>query len=65
MASFFTDTLEFVFGVSELCFCGWDAERWIKEGYHASRYKWYIGNFRDYMKRLEAAIAKGKPPAKS
>lgn len=64
LASFFTDTLEFVFGVSELCHCGWDAERWIKEGYHASRYKWYISNFSEYMKRVEAAVGKDKPLAK-
>ncbi|SED25334.1 hypothetical protein [Bradyrhizobium erythrophlei] len=65
LAPFFTDTLEFVFGVSELCLCGWDADRWIKEGYHASRYKWYISNFPDHLKRLEVAIAKGKPPVES
>jgi hypothetical protein len=33
LAPFFTDTLVFVFGVSELCRCGWNAERWAKEGY--------------------------------
>lgn len=65
LASFFTDTLEFVFGVSELCFCGWDAERWIKESYSTSRYKWYMSNFPEHMKRLEAAIAQGKRPARS
>jgi hypothetical protein len=53
---FFTDTLEFVIGTSELCRCGWDAERWAKEGYSLSRYKSYISHFSDHMKRLEAAI---------
>ncbi|XFF02411.1 hypothetical protein ACQ3JU_1165 (plasmid) [Bradyrhizobium guangxiense] len=55
LAPFFTDTLEFVFGVSELLLCGWDAERWAKEGYSLSHYKWYISNFQDNMKRVTAA----------
>ncbi|MGP9812015.1 hypothetical protein ACTZWT_10930 [Rhodopseudomonas sp. NSM] len=60
LSSFFTDTLEFVFGVSELCSCGWNAERWLNERYSLSRYKWYISNFSGSINRLEAAIAKHK-----
>ncbi len=56
LAPFFTDTLEFVFGTSELCRCGWDAERWAKDGYSLSRYKWYISSFQEHMKRLAAAL---------
>jgi ApeA N-terminal domain 1 len=60
LAPFFTDTLEFVFGVSELCRCGWDPKRWAKEGYSLSHYKWYISNFSEYMKRVDAAVHNGK-----
>jgi hypothetical protein len=60
LAPFFTDTLEFVFGTSELCRCGWDAERWAKEGYSLSHYKSYISNFPEYMKRVDAAVDNGK-----
>jgi hypothetical protein len=42
LAPFFTDTLEFVFGISELCTCGWNADRWAAESYSVSRFKWYI-----------------------
>jgi hypothetical protein len=56
LAPFFTDTLEFVFGTSELCRCGWDAERWAKQGYSLSHYKAYISNFSEYMKRVTAAL---------
>jgi hypothetical protein len=60
LSSFFTDTLEFVFGVSELSECGWDTERWAKEHYSLSRYKWYISNFPEYMKRVDAAVGRSK-----
>jgi len=56
LSSFFTNTFEFVFGVSELCRCGWDAERWSKDGYSLSRYKWYMSQFPEYMKRVAAAL---------
>jgi hypothetical protein len=60
LSSFFTDTLEFVFGISELCECGWDTERWAKEHYSFSRYKSYISNFPEYMKRVDTAVAQSK-----
>jgi ApeA N-terminal domain 1 len=62
LAPFFTDTLEFVFGISELCHCGWDADRWAKDGYSLSRYKWYMSQFPTYMERLKAAL-EGKLPS--
>jgi hypothetical protein len=32
MSFFFTDTLEFIFGASDLIEAGWDIEKWIKAG---------------------------------
>lgn len=52
----FTDTLEFVFGVSELCTCGWNADRWAVESYSWSRSKWYISNFSENLRRLKQAV---------
>ncbi|MGY8666163.1 hypothetical protein Q3C01_27955 [Bradyrhizobium sp. UFLA05-109] len=57
LAPFFTDTLEFVFGISELCTCGWNADRWATESYSWSRFKWYISNFSQNMERLSGAVA--------
>ncbi|MHC2284010.1 hypothetical protein ACVME8_010680 [Bradyrhizobium diazoefficiens] len=52
----FTDTLEFVFGVSELCTCGGNADRWAVESYSWSRSKWYISNFSENLRRLKQAV---------
>jgi hypothetical protein len=61
LSPFFTDTLEFVFGISELYHCGWDANRWAKDGYSLSRYKWYISQFPVYMERVKTALEDKTP----
>jgi len=57
---FFTDTLEFIFATTELLACGWNSERWVKEGFTRSRLKWYIMNFAQNKGRVFAAL-KGGP----
>jgi len=40
--------------------CGWNSERWVKEGFTRSRLKWYIMNFAQNKGRVFAAL-KGGP----
>jgi len=55
LAPFFTDTLEFIFAVSDLQSCGWNTGRWAKESYSRSRLKLYLENYAHNIKRLRAA----------
>lgn len=54
-ATFFTDTLEFVFAAADLIEAGWEIERWIEEGTTMSH---PFGRFRvGYAERLAALKA--------
>ncbi|WP_419952177.1 hypothetical protein [Methylobacterium sp.] len=57
---FFTDTLEFVFSVTELTYCGWDIGRWNKDAYSSSPLKNYMRNFSMNMIQLDAGTARYK-----
>jgi len=57
LAPFFTDTLEFIFAVSDLQSCGWNTGRWAKESYNRSRLKSYLETYANNVKRLRAAEA--------
>jgi hypothetical protein len=56
-APFFTDTLEFIFAVSDLQSCGWNVQRWSTEHFHSSRLKWYLRNYSDRYCQLKSAIS--------
>ena len=57
--NFLTDTLEFVFAVSELIEAGWDIESWNYNrsthpfGRYLGNYKSYLGNYREDLKKLK------------
>lgn len=55
--SFFTDALEFVFGVSDLVECGWDLDAWMK-GWPQSDHPYgaFILEFRERERSLKAAL---------
>lgn len=55
LAPFFTDTLEFIFAVSDLQSCGWNVERWASESFGSSRLKTYLYGYNENCKRLRAA----------
>ncbi len=60
-APFFTDTLEFIFGASDLIEAGWDAEKWNKAGTTLSH---PFGRFRtSYVENLANLKAKLAPNA--
>lgn len=57
--SFFTDALEFVFGVSDLVECGWDFDAWLKGHPQTDHpYGAFILEFRERERRLNAALNK-------
>jgi len=55
-ATFFTDTLEFIFAAYELKKCGWDVVRWLGESFSRSRLKWYIRNYKHHLALLKETI---------
>lgn len=57
-APFFTDTLEFIFATSELGLCGWNSRRWAKESFSGSRLKWYMSNYMEHAKLVNASLGK-------
>jgi hypothetical protein len=53
-AGFFTDTLEFVFGVSDLIECGWDFPGWISKGSSLSHpFSAYVFNYKESLSRFK------------
>lgn len=57
--NFLTDTLEFVFAVSELIEAGWDIENWNYNrsthpfGHYLGNYKSYLENYREDLEKLK------------
>jgi ApeA N-terminal domain 1 len=51
----FTDTLEFLFAMSELTECGWNANRWVKQTGHG-RLRQYIQYFPESLEKLKDAM---------
>src|SRR6266566_1484123 len=51
-APFLTDTLEFIFAVSDLHSCGWNVDRWAAESFGRSRLKSYLYSYRENYTRL-------------
>ena len=48
---FLADTLEFVYGTSELLLCGWDMKEWLKRSqFH--RFSEYVRNYKQLLKKL-------------
>ncbi|WP_457811888.1 HEPN domain-containing protein [Sinorhizobium meliloti] len=55
--AFLTDTLEFVFAVSDLLDLGWDFKSWMGEGTSMTHaFGAYIINYRENMRRLNALV---------
>lgn len=54
-APFLTDTLEFIFAVSDLQSCGWNIGRWEKEAFTHGRLKSYLHGYSHYVKELKSA----------
>ena len=57
---FLTDTLEFVFAVSDLIEAGWDVERWLNDGkiaYHV--FGSYIIHYKGNLQRLKNLLSQG------
>jgi len=52
LSRFFTDTLEFIFVVSDLADCGWNAERWLNEGTGHSPFHNYLLSYSQNLERL-------------
>ena len=54
---FFTDTLEFVFGTSDLLQSGWDMNEWTKRyGGHSHRFGEYLNTYRESLAKLQALL---------
>ena len=59
VASFFTDTLEFVFAASDLIESGWDMEKWAAEPSTLSHpFGRYLFSYSEGLERLRAAVAR-------
>lgn len=55
--AFITDTLEFVFAISDLLDLGWDLKNWMGEGTSMSHaFSAYILNYPENMRRLKALV---------
>jgi hypothetical protein len=55
LMSLFTDTLEFIFVMSELVACGWNFDRWIKRLGGSARFREYIRSYDAALKHVKKA----------
>lgn len=57
--AFITDTLEFVFAISDLIDLGWDLKRWLAHGFSMTHaFGVYVVNYPENLRRLEALVKK-------
>jgi hypothetical protein len=54
--AFLTDTLEFVFAVSDLLDLGWDFKSWMGEGTSMTHACTYMINYPENMRRINALV---------
>ena len=54
LASFFTDTLEFVFVASDLSECGWDDARWVNQA-DRGRFRLFLHGYQQGLSELKKA----------
>lgn len=58
---FLTDTLEFVFGASDLIECGWDMAEWMERGTTMSHpFGRYAASYLDNLRQLNSVLPEGK-----
>ena len=59
LVAFLTDTLEFVFGISDLIEAGWDIKSWLNDNFLYHVFGSYLVHYRDNLQKLKNLLSEG------